>query len=92
MKRSASPAANWASASASIAASSASANLGRSHRDLTAIGTVVNTASRAQSAAAGGEILLTKAIYERVPSELQDCRAQDYRLKGLDSPVALYAA
>jgi class 3 adenylate cyclase len=30
---------------------------GRSHRDLTAIGAVVNTASRAQSAAAAAEIL-----------------------------------
>jgi len=65
---------------------------GRSHRDLTAIGTVVNTASRAQSAAAGGEILLTQAVYERVPSELTGSRAQDYRLKGFDSPVTLYAA
>src|SRR4029079_6731674 len=65
---------------------------GRSHRDLTAIGTVVNTAARAQSAAAGGEILLTQAVYERVPSELTGCRAQDYRLKGLDSPITLYAA
>ena len=31
---------------------------GRTHQDLTAIGTVVNTASRAQSAAAGDQILL----------------------------------
>ncbi len=38
---------------------------GRSHRDLTAIGTVVNLASRAQSAAAAGEILVTQAVYER---------------------------
>src|SRR5262245_37452403 len=34
---------------------------GRSHRDLTAIGTVVNLASRAQTAAAAGEILVTQA-------------------------------
>jgi adenylate cyclase len=32
---------------------------GRTHHDLTAIGTVVNTASRAQSAAGAGEILVT---------------------------------
>jgi class 3 adenylate cyclase len=41
---------------------------GKSHRDLTAIGTVVNLASRAQSAAAAGEILVTQVIYERAPS------------------------
>ena len=38
---------------------------GRTHHDLTAIGTVVNTASRAQSAAAAGEILVTEAVFER---------------------------
>jgi len=65
---------------------------GRSHRDLTAIGTVVNTASRAQSAAAAGEILLTQAVYDRVSSELTGSRAQDYQLKGFEAPVKLYAA
>jgi adenylate cyclase len=35
---------------------------GRSHRDLTAIGTVVNTAARAQSVADAGQILVTKAV------------------------------
>src|SRR3712207_602628 len=38
---------------------------GRSHRDLTAIGTVVNTAARAQSAAAPGEILVTRTVHDR---------------------------
>lgn len=65
---------------------------GRSHRDLTAIGTVVNTASRAQSAAAAGEILLTQAVHERVRSELAGSRPQEYRLKGFDAPTKLYAA
>ena len=65
---------------------------GRSHRDLTAIGTVVNTASRAQSAAAAGEILLTQDVYERVSSELTDGRAQEYQLKGFEAPIRLYAA
>ena len=48
---------------------------GRAHHDLTAIGTVVNTASRAQSAAAADEILLTQAVYERARSELNEPRA-----------------
>lgn len=65
---------------------------GRSHRDLTAIGTVVNTASRAQSAAAAGEILLTEAVYARAQAELADSCAQDYQLKGFAEPIRLYAA
>ena len=36
---------------------------GRSHRDLTAIGTVVNTASRAQSVAEADQILVTQAVF-----------------------------
>lgn len=65
---------------------------GRSHRDLTAIGTVVNTASRAQSAANADQILVTQAVYERAQSDLMDSRAKAYRLKGFDAPIELYAA
>jgi adenylate cyclase len=65
---------------------------GRSHRDLTAIGTVVNLASRAQSAAAAGEILVTQAVYERAQSELAGSRPQQRALKGFEEPTTLYAA
>ncbi len=65
---------------------------GRSHRDLTAIGTVVNLASRAQSVANAGEILITQAVYERAQSELMGSQPKDYQLKGFESPVTLYAA
>jgi class 3 adenylate cyclase len=65
---------------------------GRAHRDLTAIGTVVNTASRAQSAAAAGQILVTEAVYQRARTELARSQAQPYQLKGFDAPVVLYAA
>lgn len=65
---------------------------GRTHHDLTAIGTVVNTASRAQSAASADEILLTQADYERARSELIDAQAQAYRLKGFDGAIRLWAA
>ena len=65
---------------------------GRTHQDLTAIGTVVNTASRAQSAAAADEILLTQAVYERARSELNESEVHDYRLKGFDAPIRLWAA
>jgi class 3 adenylate cyclase len=65
---------------------------GRSHRDLTAIGTVVNAAARAQSVAGGGEILLTQAVYDRASAELAGSRPQEYQLKGFDAPITLYAA
>ena len=65
---------------------------GRSHRDLTAIGTVVNLASRAQSAAAAGEILVTQAVYERARSELADSRPQQRALKGFEGSTTLYVA
>jgi class 3 adenylate cyclase len=65
---------------------------GRSHRDLTAIGTVVNAASRAQSVAAGGQILLTQAVYDRVSPELAGGQPQEFHLKGFDAPIKLYAA
>jgi adenylate cyclase len=64
---------------------------GRSHRDLTAIGTVVNTASRVQSAARPGEILVTQAVYDALGgSGLTDQAGAEYSLKGFDSPVTLY--
>jgi class 3 adenylate cyclase len=65
---------------------------GRSHRDLTAIGTVVNLASRAQSAAAAGEILVTQAVYERAEAELAGSRPQQRALKGFEGSTTLYAA
>jgi class 3 adenylate cyclase len=65
---------------------------GRSHRDLTAIGTVVNTASRAQSVADAGQILVTEEVYRRARSDLPDSQAKPYRLKGFEAPIELYAA
>ena len=65
---------------------------GRTHRDLTAIGTVVNTAARAQSAAQAGEILVTQAVRDRSGPALATSQGQLYPLKGLTEPIALYAA
>jgi class 3 adenylate cyclase len=65
---------------------------GRSHRDLTAIGTVVNTASRAQSVAEADQILVTQAVYERARPDLQNSHSKTFQLKGLDAPVELYTA
>ena len=64
---------------------------GRSHRDLTAIGTVVNTAARAQSAAGAGQILVTKAVYDRARRQAAERESRKYYLKGFEKPVELYA-
>ena len=64
---------------------------GRSHRDLTAIGTVVNTAARAQAAAEAGQILVTRAVCERAGLQTAGREGREYRLKGFEKPVALYA-
>jgi adenylate cyclase len=64
---------------------------GRSHRDLTAIGTVVNTASRVQSVAEAGQILVTRAVRDVAGPELAENPARPYQLKGFEAPVDLYA-
>lgn len=65
---------------------------GRSHRDLTAIGTVVNTAARAQATAQPGEVLVTRAVRDRSGSSLEASEGRMYPLKGIAEPVELYAA
>jgi adenylate cyclase len=65
---------------------------GRSHRDLTAIGTVVNTASRAQSVADADLILVTAEVCQRARSDLPGSEARAYRLRGFEAPIELYAA
>jgi adenylate cyclase len=65
---------------------------GRTHHDLTAIGTVVNVASRAQSAAAADQILITAAVREKAAITLPQSAGQDYQLKGIDAPAKLWAA
>ena len=65
---------------------------GHSHRDLTAIGTVVNTASRAQSAGKPGQIMVTRAVYDSARAELGDSRSREHMLRGFEAPVELYAA
>src|SRR5262245_25552296 len=64
---------------------------GRSHRDLTAIGTVVNTAARAQAAAEAGQILVTRAVYDRALRQTAERQGREFRLKGFERPVELYA-
>ena len=65
---------------------------GQSHRDVTAIGAVVNTASRAQSVGEAGQILVTHAVYEKAQPQLSGILPRDYSLKGFADPMELYAA
>jgi adenylate cyclase len=65
---------------------------GQSHRDLTAIGTVVNTAARAQSAARAGQILVTRTVRDRCEKDIVRGSGNSYTLKGLAAPVELYDA
>jgi len=64
---------------------------GHSHRDLTAIGTVVNRAARAQAAAKSGEILVTSAVRDRSGGMVDD-QGREFSLKGFEQPVRLFAA
>jgi adenylate cyclase len=65
---------------------------GRTHHDLTAIGTVVNVASRAQSAAAPDQILITAAVREKAVASLPESDGREYQLKGISEPAKLWAA
>jgi adenylate cyclase len=64
---------------------------GQSHRDLTAIGTVVNTAARAQSVARAGHILVTEAVRDRC-KDMVSGDGRKYELKGLATPIELFDA
>jgi adenylate cyclase len=64
---------------------------GHSHRDLTAVGTVVNRAARAQAQAKSGEILVTSAVRERSGGMVGDA-GREFSLKGFEQPVTLFAA
>jgi len=65
---------------------------GQSHRDLTAIGTVVNTAARAQSVARPGQILVTGSVRDRCENDVVSGAGSKYDLKGLATPIELYDA
>jgi class 3 adenylate cyclase len=52
----------------------------------------VNVASRAQSAAAPDQILITAAVREKAAAGLPENAGQEYQLKGIDGPAKLWAA
>jgi class 3 adenylate cyclase len=64
---------------------------GQAHRDLTAVGTVVNRAARVQSAAQSGEIMVTATVRDRTGDMIVD-GGSDHLLKGFRDPVTLFRA
>jgi adenylate cyclase len=64
---------------------------GRTHRDLTAVGTVVNRAARAQAVAKAGEILVTSAVRDRTGGAISG-DGHDHILKGFQEPTTLFHA
>jgi adenylate cyclase len=64
---------------------------GQSHRDLTAVGTVVNRAARAQAAAKSGEILVTAAVRDRAGGMISG-EGREFSLKGFAQAVKPFAA
>ena len=62
---------------------------GHAHRDLTAVGTVVNRAARAQAVAKTGEILVTTAVRNRTGGVISG-DGNDHILKGFREPITLF--
>lgn len=59
--------------------------------DYTAIGDVVNIASRLQSQAAPGEVVVTEQVYEAVRDAFPNAVRRQCELKGIAEPVTAYA-
>jgi adenylate cyclase len=57
-------------------------------KDFTALGDVVNTASRIQREAAAGQIVMSERVYAAVGNRYPDARAVELALKGKSEPVA----
>lgn len=59
-------------------------------KDFTAIGQVVNVASRLQGAAKPGEVLVTEDVYRQVEDLFPRAESLAYQLKGIQKPVNAY--
>jgi class 3 adenylate cyclase len=65
---------------------------GTMHKDVTAVGNVVNLAARLQSAAGAGEILVSREVAEKIRGVggAANHGARAYTLKGFAQPVTAY--
>jgi len=64
--------------------------VGTSYKDFTAIGPVVNLASRLQGAAGSNEILVTEDVFNHVKDQFPNAQKRMLMLKGLNNPVNGY--
>ena len=64
--------------------------VGTSYKDFTAIGPIVNLASRLQGAAKAGEILVTEPVYNQVNDIFPNSQMKSVTLKGIHDPVKAY--
>jgi adenylate cyclase len=64
--------------------------IGTSVKDFTAIGEVVNLASRLQGASQPGEVLVTEAAYREVERDFPGAEQRVCTLKGIARPVTAY--
>ncbi|HLI79493.1 MAG TPA: adenylate/guanylate cyclase domain-containing protein [Candidatus Binataceae bacterium] len=55
--------------------------------DFTALGDMVNTASRMQSNAGTGEVVLSETVYSAVADEFPDAESRTLNLRGREAPV-----
>ena len=58
-------------------------------KDFTALGDVVNTASRLQGQATPGQIVMSETVYETVADRYPGAEARSLELKGKSEPVAV---
>lgn len=61
--------------------------VGTTYKDFTAIGSVVNLASRLQGAASAGEIVMTKEVFEHVKENFPGAEQRSLSLKGVGGLV-----
>ena len=64
--------------------------VGNAFKDFTAIGPVVNLASRLQSAAQAGEIVITPEVHDHVKDEWPALPGRSFTLKGIEGTVTGY--
>lgn len=64
--------------------------IGTSYKEFTAIGPVVNLASRMQGAAKSGEIAMTENVYQEVKENYPNLEKRSLVLKGINDPIDGY--
>lgn len=66
-------------------------NVGDTHaKDFTAIGDVVNTASRLQSCAKAGQIVVAEEVFNKANGAFPDARRVSFTVKGKEEPVGTF--